>query len=103
MIALCFKVVGTPVGFGFGGVSVAVDHQHRDTPDVDLPYHARKGSKASVSKFLTEEIGLRCESGVTHRLLLQATLMFAGSLWERKRPSGSVHARARRLQAVDRG
>jgi hypothetical protein len=34
-IALCFKLVGTPVGV----VSVAVDHQHCDTPDVDFPYH----------------------------------------------------------------
>jgi hypothetical protein len=40
VIALCFKVVGTPVGPRFGGVSVAVDHQHRDTPYVDFPYHA---------------------------------------------------------------
>jgi hypothetical protein len=54
-LALRAKLDGTPVGLRFGGVSVAVDHQHRDTPDVDLPYHARKVSKASVSKFLTEE------------------------------------------------
>ena len=46
-------------GLLFGGVSLAVDHQHRDTPYVDFPYHAKKFSKASVSKFLTEEIGLR--------------------------------------------
>jgi hypothetical protein len=39
VIALCFKLVSTPVGVGFGVVSVAVDHQHGDTPDVDLPYH----------------------------------------------------------------
>jgi hypothetical protein len=59
VIAFCFKVVGTPVGPRLGDVSVAVDHQHRDTPYVDFPYHAKKFSKASVSNFLTEEIGLR--------------------------------------------
>jgi len=59
VIALCFKLVGTPVGIRFGVVGVAFEHQHRDTPYVDFPYHAKKFSKASVSKFLTEEIGLR--------------------------------------------
>jgi hypothetical protein len=51
VIALCFKVVGTPVGLRFGGVSVAVDHQHRDTPNVDLPYHSRKDSRTNVAAF----------------------------------------------------
>jgi hypothetical protein len=56
-LALGAKLVSTPVGLRFGGVSVPVDHQHRDTPDVDLPYHAKKVSKGSVSKFLTEKKG----------------------------------------------
>jgi hypothetical protein len=43
LIALCFKLVGTPVGIRFGVVSVAFDHQHRDTPNIDLPYHAEHG------------------------------------------------------------
>jgi hypothetical protein len=43
LISLCFKLVGTPVGIRFGFVSVPLDHQHRDTPDVDLPYHAEHG------------------------------------------------------------
>ena len=40
VIAVCRKLVGTPIAIRFGLVSVPVDHQHRDTPDVDLPYHA---------------------------------------------------------------
>jgi len=57
VIALCFKLrrrvprlapraklAGTSVGIRFGIVGVAIEHQHRDAPDVDLPYHAGKSS-----------------------------------------------------------
>ena len=53
VIAFCFKLVSTSVGIRFGVVSVAVDHQHRDTPDVDLPYHAGKDRRAPISNCLT--------------------------------------------------
>ncbi len=42
-----------PVAIRFGLVGVSVDHQHRDTPDVDLPYHAGKDRRAPISNCLT--------------------------------------------------
>jgi len=53
VIAVCCKLRSTPVAIGFGLVGVSVDHQHRDTPDVDLPYHAGKGRRAPISNCLT--------------------------------------------------
>ena len=44
VIAVCCELFGTPVAIRFGLVSVLVDHQHCDTPDVDLPYHTGKNS-----------------------------------------------------------
>jgi hypothetical protein len=40
VIAGRYKVLGTPVALGSSLVSVSLDHQVRDTPDVDLGYHA---------------------------------------------------------------
>jgi len=55
VIAVCCKLRSAPVAIRFGLVGVLVDHQHRDTPDVDLPYHTGKGSSPYVSNCLTEE------------------------------------------------
>ena len=58
VIAVCCKLLGTPVAIRFGLVSVSVDHQHRDTPDVDFPYHTRKGSSVYVSNCLPGKTGI---------------------------------------------
>jgi hypothetical protein len=52
-LALRAKLRSTPVPILFGLVGVSVDHQHRDTPDVDLPYHAGKDRRAPISNCLT--------------------------------------------------
>jgi hypothetical protein len=52
-LALRAKLRSTPVAIRFGLVRVLVDHQHRDTPDVDLPYHAGKDRRAPISNCLT--------------------------------------------------
>jgi hypothetical protein len=53
VIAVCCKLRSTPVAIRFSLVGVSVDHQHRDTPDVDLPYHAGKDRRAPISNCLT--------------------------------------------------
>jgi len=58
VVAVCCKLLGTPVAIRLGRVSVPVDHQHRDTPDVDLPYHAGKGSSVYVSNCLPGKTGI---------------------------------------------
>ncbi len=58
VIAVCCKLLGTPVAIRLGLVSVPVHHQHRDTPDVDLPYHTGKGSSVYVSNCLPGKTGM---------------------------------------------
>jgi hypothetical protein len=41
VIAFRCSLLGTPEAIRLGLVGVAINHQHRDTPDLDLPYHAR--------------------------------------------------------------
>ena len=53
VIAVCCKLRSTPVAIRFGLVGVSVGHQHRDTPDVDLLYHAGKDRRAPISNCLT--------------------------------------------------
>jgi hypothetical protein len=43
LISLGLKLVRMPVSIRFGVLGVAFDHQHRDSPDVDLPDHAEHG------------------------------------------------------------
>ena len=40
-----------------GLIGVAIDHQYRDAPDLDLPYHAGNDSRACVSNCLTGDHG----------------------------------------------
>jgi hypothetical protein len=40
VIAFRCSLLGTPEAISLGLVGVAIDHQHRDAPDLDLPYHA---------------------------------------------------------------
>jgi hypothetical protein len=58
MIAVCCKLRSTPVAIRFGLVGVSVDHQHRDTPDADLPYHAGKDRRAPISNCLPGKTGM---------------------------------------------
>jgi hypothetical protein len=60
VVAVCCKLLGTPVAIRFGLASVPVDHQHQhcDTSDVDLPYHTGKGSSVYVSNCLPGKTGM---------------------------------------------
>jgi len=58
VVAVCCKLLGTPVAIRLGRISVPVDHQHRDTPDFYLPYHAGKGSSVYVSNCLPGKTGM---------------------------------------------
>jgi hypothetical protein len=40
VIAFRCSLLGTPEAIRLGLVGVAIDHQHRDAPDLYLPYHA---------------------------------------------------------------
>ena len=43
VIAFRCSLPGTPEAIRLGLVGVAINHQHRDTPDLDLPYHTKTG------------------------------------------------------------
>ena len=49
LISLGLKIVGAPVGIRLGVLGVVFDHQHRDTPDVDLLSHGGKRSLVCIS------------------------------------------------------
>ena len=70
VIAFRCSLPGAPEAIRLGLVGVAIDHQHRNTPDLDLPYHAENDSGVCVSNCLNEEDTIAEPSlHVEHRLL----------------------------------
>jgi hypothetical protein len=105
------SLLGTPEAIHLALVSVTLDHQHRDAPDLDLPYHAGNDSRPCVSNCLKDWPNLPWSGSLLAGVQIRRNFAFRPKrpnvLSHRvslvaECPSGSVHARVRRLQAIDR-
>src|ERR1700751_1929871 len=57
VIAFRYQLLGTHEAIRLGVVSVAINHPHRDTPDLYFRYHAENDSRPCVSNSLTGDHG----------------------------------------------